>query len=436
MIEKDNKKTIRSWAFFDWANSAYNLVITSTIFPVYYVAITTTKEHGDEVTFFGKTFINTVLSNYALALAYLVMVVLLPLLSSYADAKGKKKFFMQLFTYVGSIACMGLFFFDLAHLELGIICFVLAAMGYVGGVMFNNSYLPIIASVDKQDKVSAQGFAYGYIGSVILQLVCFVFVLKPGLFGIAEKSALPAQISFLLVGIWWLAFAQIPFKVLPRDKPSAGSSGKGIIKSSFGEFVKVWNQLKLMKFLKTYLIAFFAYSMGVQTIMLAAAGFGAKVLKLESGSLIAVILIIQLVAILGAWLMSLLAKKVGNINVLSGVVVVWITCCVLAYFINNSTQFYALAAVVGLIMGGIQSLSRSTYSKHIPENTTDTASFFSFYDATEKLAIVLGLFSFALIEGITHDMRKSIIALASFFVIGLVFLLILKKIESKEAVKL
>ena len=436
MIEKDNKKTIRSWAFFDWANSAYNLVITSTIFPVYYVAITTTKEHGDEVTFFGKTFINTVLSNYALALAYLAMVVLLPLLSSYADAKGKKKFFMQLFTYVGSIACMGLFFFDLAHLELGIICFVLAAMGYVGGVMFNNSYLPIIASVDKQDKVSAQGFAYGYIGSVILQLVCFVFVLKPGLFGIAEKSALPAQISFLLVGIWWLAFAQIPFKVLQRDKPSAGSSGKGIIKSSFGEFVKVWNQLKLMKFLKTYLIAFFAYSMGVQTIMLAAAGFGAKVLKLESGSLIAVILIIQLVAILGAWLMSLLAKKVGNINVLSGVVVVWITCCVLAYFITNSTQFYALAAVVGLIMGGIQSLSRSTYSKHIPENTTDTASFFSFYDATEKLAIVLGLFSFALIEGITHDMRKSIIALASFFVIGLVFLLILKKIESKEAVKL
>ena len=436
MIEKDNKKTIRSWAFFDWANSAYNLVITSTIFPVYYVAITTTKEHGDEVTFFGKTFINTVLSNYALALAYLVMVFLLPLLSSYADAKGKKKFFMQLFTYVGSIACMGLFFFDLAHLELGIICFVLAAMGYVGGVMFNNSYLPIIASVDKQDKVSAQGFAYGYIGSVILQLVCFVFVLKPGLFGIAEKSALPAQISFLLVGIWWLAFAQIPFKVLQRDKPSAGSSGKGIIKSSFGEFVKVWNQLKLMKFLKTYLIAFFAYSMGVQTIMLAAAGFGAKVLKLESGSLIAVILIIQLVAILGAWLMSLLAKKVGNINVLSGVVVVWITCCVLAYFITNSTQFYALAAVVGLIMGGIQSLSRSTYSKHIPENTTDTASFFSFYDATEKLAIVLGLFSFALIEGITHDMRKSIIALASFFVIGLVFLLILKKIESKEAVKL
>ncbi|QPH39858.1 MFS transporter [Pedobacter endophyticus] len=435
MIEKDNKKTIRSWAFFDWANSAYNLVITSTIFPVYYVAITTTKQHGDEVTFFGKTFINTVLSNYALAFAYLVMVVLLPVLSSYADARGKKKFFMQLFTYVGSIACMALFFFKLETLELGIVCFVLAAMGYVGGVMFNNAYLPIIASTENQDKVSAQGFSYGYVGSVILQLICFVFVLKPDLFGITDPS-LPAQISFLLVGIWWFAFAQIPFRALPNDVPNAASVGKSIIKSSFGEFIKVWHQLRQMRFLKTYLLAFFFYSMGVQTIMLAAAGFGAKVLKLESGSLIAVILIIQLVAILGAWLMSLLARKMGNINVLIIVVLVWIGCCIYGYSIVNETQFYALAAIVGLIMGGIQSLSRSTYSKHIPENTTDTASFFSFYDATEKLAIVIGLFSFAFIEGLTHNMRQSIIALASFFIVGLIFLLLLRKIERKTSSKL
>jgi len=435
MIEKNNKKTIRSWAFFDWANSAYNLVITSTIFPVYYVAITTTKAHGDEVTFFGKTFINTVLSNYALAFAYLVMVVLLPVLSSYADAKGKRKFFMQLFTYIGSFACMALFFFKLETLEIGIICFVLAAMGYVGGVMFNNSYLPIIASPENQDKVSAQGFSYGYIGSVILQLICFVFVLKPELFGIKDPS-LPAQISFLLVGIWWFLFAQIPFKALPKDLPNDVSIRKSFIKSSFDEFTKVYNQLKKMRFLKTYLIAFFFYSMGVQTIMLAAAGFGAKVLKLASGSLIAVILIIQLVAILGAWLMSLLAKRMGNINVLILVVLIWIGCCIYGYTITTETQFYALAAIVGLIMGGIQSLSRSTYSKNIPEHTTDTASFFSFYDATEKLAIVIGLFSFALIEGLTHNMRQSIIALASFFIVGLIFLAILRKIERKELTKL
>ncbi|MCX2574558.1 MFS transporter [Pedobacter sandarakinus] len=431
MIEKNNKKTVRSWAFFDWANSAYNLVITSTIFPVYYVAITTTEAHGDEVSFFGIKIINTVLSNYALAFAYLLMVLLLPILSSYADARGKKKFFMQLFTYVGSIACMSLFFFKLQTLELGIICFVLAAMGYVGGVMFNNAYLPIIASTDHQDRVSAKGFAYGYVGSVVLQLICFAFVLKPALFGITDK-ALPAQISFLLVGLWWVLFAQIPFRALPADVPAAASVGKGIIKSSFGELVKVLSQLKQMRFLKTYLIAFFFYSMGVQTIMLAAAGFGAKVLKLESSSLITVILIIQLVAILGAWLMSLLAKKMGNINVLIIVVLIWVACCIYGYSITTEMQFYILAAIVGLIMGGIQSLSRSTYSKHIPENTTETASFFSFYDVTEKLAIVIGLFSFAYIESLTGNIRYSIIALASFFIVGLVFLALLKKIENKH----
>ncbi|UKT65364.1 MFS transporter [Pedobacter mucosus] len=430
MIEKNNKKIIRSWAFFDWANSAYNLVITSTIFPVYYAIITTTKEHGDQVSFFGKTFINTALSNYALAVAYLIMVLLLPILSSYADAKGKKKFFMTFFTYMGSLACMGLYFFKLPTLEFGIICFVLAAMGYVGGVMFNNSYLPIIASVDQQDRVSAKGFSYGYIGSVILQIICFVFVLKPELFGIVDKS-FPARLSFLLVGIWWFIFAQIPFKMLPKDIPNASAVGKGILKSSFSEFSKVWKQLKEMTFLKTYLVAFFFYSMGVQTIMLAAAGFGAKVLKLESDKLIIVILIIQLVAILGAWLMSQLAKKVGNVTVLLGVVMVWIATCVCAYYITNATQFYGLAAVVGLIMGGIQSLSRSTYSKFLPANSTDTASFFSFYDATEKLSIVIGLFSFAFIEEQTGSMRNSIIALTSFFIIGLIFLILLKKIEQK-----
>ncbi|WP_443939309.1 MFS transporter [Pedobacter sp. MW01-1-1] len=433
MIEKDNKKVIRSWAFFDWANSAYNLVITSTIFPVYYAAITTTEEHGDRVTFFGKSFINTALSNYALAVAYLIMVLLLPVLSFYADARGRKKFFMMLFTYIGSFACMGLYFFKLETLELGIICFVLAAMGYVGGVMFNNSYLPIIASVENQDSVSAKGFSYGYIGSVILQLICFVFVLKPELFGIVDKS-FPARLSFLLVGIWWFLFAQIPFKALKKDEPTlTPTNAAGMLKSSFGEFAKVWKELKEMTFLKTYLMSFFFYSMGVQTIMLAAAGFGAKVLHLEASKLIIVILLIQLVAILGAWLMSVLAKKIGNINVLLVVVFVWIATCGAAYFITNEFQFYGLAVVVGLIMGGIQSLSRSTYSKLIPEGTKDTASFFSFYDATEKLSIVLGLFTFAFIEEQTENMRNSIIALASFFIVGLIFLFALKKIGRKEA---
>ncbi|WP_316805595.1 MFS transporter [Pedobacter nototheniae] len=435
MTEKNNKKVIRSWAFFDWANSAYNLVITSTIFPAYYTIITTTKEHGDHVSFFGRTFTNTALSNYALSFAYLIMALALPVLSSIADNRGNKKAFMKFFTYMGGLACAGLFFFELNTLELGIICFVLAAMGYIGGVLFNNSYLPEIATEDQQDRVSAQGFSYGYVGSVLLQLICFLFVLKPEWFGITDGS-LPARISFLLVGIWWIAFAQIPFKNLPSVHKQYEKVKRNLIKDGFNELSKVWNLVKNMKKLKGFLFAFFFYSMGVQTIMLAAAGFAEKTLKLGTAKLIAVILIIQLVAIPGAMLMSFLSKKWGNTNVLIYVVLIWIGACVGGYYVSNEYQFYALSAVVGLIMGGIQSLSRSTYSKFLPENTPDSTSFFSFYDVTEKLAIVIGLFSFAYIEEVTSNIRYSIIALASFFIVGLIFLMLLKKIEARQALKL
>jgi UMF1 family MFS transporter len=425
---KNDKKVIRSWAFFDWANSAYNLVITSTIFPAYYTIITTTKAHGDQVSFFGFQFTNTALSNYALSFAYLVMVIALPILSSIADNRGNKKTFMKFFTYMGGLSCIGLYFFKLDTLETGIICFVIAAMGYIGGVLFNNSYLPEIATPDQQDRVSAKGFAFGYIGSVILQLICFVFVLKPELFGIVDES-FPARLSFLLVGVWWIAFAQIPFRNLPSSNAGVRELSNNVLKSGFQELSKVWNQLSSMKFLKLYLLAFFFYSMGVQTIMLAAAGFGEKTLKLGTSKLILTILIIQLVAILGAMLMSYFTRKVGNVNVLIFVVLIWIGACVCGYYVANQYQFFGLAALVGLIMGGIQSLSRSTYSKHIPEDSPDTTSFFSFYDVTEKLAIVIGLFSFAFIEELTGSMRNSIIALAGFFIIGLVFLLMLKKVE-------
>jgi UMF1 family MFS transporter len=429
---KNDKSTIKAWAMFDWSNSAYNLVITSTIFPAYYTIITTTQENGDKVTFFGRVFTNTALSNYALSVAYLIMAIVLPFLSSIADYRGNKKVFMKAFTYLGSFACAGLFFFKLETLEWGIICFGLAAIGYIGGMMFNNSYLPEIASVDQQDKVSAKGYAYGYIGSVILQIICFAFVLKPDLFGITDAS-LPARLSFLLVGIWWITFSQIPFKKLPADSPNFDKMSKLNVKSGFEELLKVWRKMKEMFYLKRFLLAFFFYSMGVQTIMLVAAGFGEKVLKLGTSKLIAIILIIQLVAIFGALIISYLAKKYGNIQVIIGVVIVWIAICFGAYHIQNEQQFYALAVVVGLVMGGIQSISRSTYSKFLPENTPDTASFFSFYDVTEKLAIVIGLFSFAYIEEFTGSMRNSAVSLASFFIIGLLILISLLFLKSDSS---
>ena len=417
---------------FDWANSAYSLVITSTIFPAYYTVITTTQlgnATNDKVFFFGMQFVNTALSNYALAVAYLIVALITPLLTATADYRGNKKVFMMAFTWLGALSCCGLFFFKIDTLELGLILFGLAAIGYCGGVVFSNSYLPEIASPDKQDSVSAKGFAYGYVGSVILQIICFVFVLNPQWF--VDKT-FPIRLSFLLVGIWWLGFAFIPFSVLPKGSFNYNKILKSKVSNGFEELKKVWQQVQQMRELKKYLTAFFFYSMGVQTVMLVAANFGEKILHLGTSKLIATILIIQLVAILGAALMSKLSTIYGNIQVLIFVLLIWVGVCLSAYYIQNEYQFYALAALVGLVMGGIQSLSRSTFSKYLAEDIPDTASFFSFYDVTEKIAIVIGLFSFAYIEEFTGSMRNSAISLAGFFIIGLAILISLLMLKPEK----
>lgn len=420
------KKLHNGWAMYDWANSAYNLVITSTIFPAYYTAVTTLKENdviiSEKVSFFGYSITNSVLFDYAVAAAYLFIALISPILSSIADYRGNKKRFMQMFAYLGALACMGLYFFKGHTPELGVILFSVAAVGYCGSLVFYNAYLPEIAKPTERDSLSAKGFAYGYVGSVLLQLVCFVFVLKPELFGITDAT-FPPRLSFLLVGIWWLIFAQVSLNRLPMGQPLEQHPERSIITNGFYELKKVWRTVKSMPVLKTYLGAFFLYSMGVQTVMLAATIFGSKELKLETSQLIMTILIIQLVAIAGAYIMAKLSEKFGNLKVLLGVVMIWIGVCIYAYFIQTAMQFYIVATLVGLVMGGIQSLSRSTYSKLMPD-TKDTASFFSFYDVAEKVAIVIGMFSFGFIEELTGSMRNSILALIGFFAVGALLLYI------------
>lgn len=435
----NNKRVHRSWCLYDWANSAYNLVITSTVFPAYYIAITTTADKGDKVTFFGKEIINSSLLNYAIAFAYLVIAFLSPILSSIADIKGNKKQFMQLFSTFGAVACMGLFFFRPGYTELGIFLAVAAAIGYCGSLVFYNAYLPEIALPEEQNQLSARGYTYGYIGSVLLQVLCLVFLF----YGFSDDT-LGARLSFLGVGIWWLVFAQISFRGLPdnRDRTAEAPASRHLFTSGFMELRSVWHDIRRRKLLGRYLLAFFFYSMGVQTVMLAAAEFGKKeVVKEVDGrwiplgteDLVIAILLIQLVAILGAVFMARLGNRIGNIRVLIGAVVIWIGICITAYYTRVMYEFYMLAVVVGLVMGGIQSMSRSTYSRLIPQDTEDTTSYFSFYDVTEKIAIVIGMFSFAFVEHMTGDMRKSIFALAGFFIIGLFLLLLTLRTARHQA---
>lgn len=413
---------------YDWANSVYNLVITTTFFPIYFAGITKAAYGENTVPLLGRTFKNTALYDYALAVAYFVIALALPVLSSVADSRGNKKKFMQFFSYLGGVACIGLFWFKGPEplVGWGVLCFILAAMGYVGSLVFYNSYLPEIAEPHDRDWVSARGYSMGYAGSVLLQLIGFALVVY---FSAQGDETSGPRYTFLLVGLWWIGFAQITFAYLPDSKTPRTKGLREILRAGFKELVAVWNQVKRLRIMKWFLTAFFFYSMGVQTVMLAATLFGSQVLALPTDKLIITVVLIQLVAIPGAMLMSFLSGKLGNLPVLMAVVVVWILICVAAYAVailkeggtDVEFHFYGLAIGVGLVMGGVQSLSRSTFSKLMPA-TKDTASFFSFYDVTEKIAIVIGIFSFGYIDEI-FGMKNSVLALIVFFALGLVALM-------------
>jgi UMF1 family MFS transporter len=433
-MQTASKKVVNGWAMYDWASSAYNLVITSTIFPTYFEAIAVDDPAVSKttVTFLGRQFENSALYNYAVALAMLIVAILSPLLSSIADYKGNKKKFLNFYLTMGSIACAAMYFFQRDTLAIGIAGIVIACVGFWGAQVFYNSFLPEIAAVEDRDRISAKGFAYGYVGSVLLQVICFVFVMMPATFGITEDKG--AQISFLLVGIWWWGFGQFSLRRLPTPVPAgSGDRTHHILSKGYKELQKVWGQVKQMPKLKRFLFSFFFFNMGVQTVMLVAAIYGKGELEMPTTNLIIAILLIQLIAIPGAFTISWLSSKIGNIKTLMALVIIWILVCFTAYRLPKGGiyEFYALGAVIGFIMGGIQSLSRSTYSKLMPE-TKDTASFFSFYDVTEKVAAVVGIFSFGFITELTKTQRNSVLALATFFVIGLCLLLYANAAKSKN----
>jgi MFS transporter, UMF1 family len=420
----NNKRTVRAWYMYDWANSVYSLVITSAIFPVYYKAVA--KENGsDLVTFLGFKIQNSVLYSYALSFSFLIVAAILPLLSGVADYTGNKKMFMKFFVWLGGLSCMGLFFFtDVSSLELAIVCSILASIGYSASLVFYDAYLPEIVTEDRFDDTSARGYSMGYYGSVILMVLCVLIIENYQLFGFPEDGGktIAVRFSFLLVGAWWIGFAYIPFTFLP-DNPTNQKPGSDIWRKGYEEIQKVWKSLSHLSDLKKYLAAFFFFNMGVQTVMYLAALFGTDELHLEDSKLIQTVLLIQLVGSLGAWAFAKLSEQKGNRFSLLSMIIIWIGICIGAFFIQTEYQFYALAVVVGMVMGGIQSLSRATYSKLIPQNTIDHTSYFSFYDVTYNLSIVVGTFSYGLINQLTGSMRYSALSLAVYFVIGLLLLL-------------
>ena len=436
-IRKGDEKVIKGWVFYDWANSVYNLVISSAIFPIFYANITesyylkkTGREGGELqlgetvlVDFFGFELSNSVLFSYTLSASFLMVAILSPFLSGIADVSGSKKRFMQFFCYLGALSCISLYWFTPAVIELGMLSIFLASIGFWNSFVFYNAYLPEIAEPKDHDRISARGFSMGYFGSMILLVICLSIIMF-----IDPKYT---SISFILVGIWWAGFAQITFSRLPSTKNRV-PKGQSYLWKGFKELRKVFAEFKYTKRLKRYLFSFFFFNTGVQTVMLMAVVFAKKEINWSEGGgdtgLIIAILLIQLLGAGGAYLMSFISSKIGNLRTLIFVVIGWIILCGFAYIIQTPVEFYFLAAGVGLVMGGVQALARSTYSKFLPE-TKDSASYFSFYDVTEKIGIVLGTFFFGLMEYITGDLRASVLAIITFFVLGLIALMAVPKRE-------
>lgn len=420
-LEKGSQKLLNAWAFYDWANSVYALVISSSIFPLYYGALFRIKGI-EEISVFGKMVRSESLISYTTAIGFIIIAIISPLLSGVADYLGNKKFFLKLFCYIGSISCMLLYFFSLENIVLGLFIYMLALIGFWGSLVFYNSYLPDIAYPDQQDRISAKGFGMGYIGSVVLLLINLGMVMSVP----DESKPQMMRYSFVLVGLWWIGFSQYTYRFLPNGKNN-NKLHKDVFFNGFKELIKVWHQLKTVLPLKRYLGAFFVYSMAVQTVMIIAAYFGEKEVAWgddgeRTQGLIVSILLIQLIAVLGAWLTSKASKAYGNIITLIGINFLWILICAYAYFVVTPGEFYIAAASVGLVMGGIQSLSRSTYSKLIPEDTVDTTSFFSFYDVAEKIGIVIGMSIYGYVTDITGKAQNAILFLILFFILGLILL--------------
>lgn len=428
-----NIKIQNAWAFYDWANSVHSLTITSAIFPIYFpIAAVVLGSVTPNLLPVGNNILlpNTVVYSYTISIAFLILAVLVPIVSGIADYLGNKKAFMRFFCYLGSLSCMVLFFFTKGSYWVGTLGFLFSIIGWGGSIVFYNSFLPEIATKDEFDQLSAKGFALGYIGSVILLLQNLSMLLMPSFYG-NISSELASRISFLSVGIWWLLFAQIPLHYLP-DNPKTSKFNNSYFTGGFKELRNVFLKIRGLRSVKLFLRSFFMFNLGAQTVMYLGALFGSQELHLPTESLIITILLIQLVAIPGAFICSYISKRFGNILALIIIVSIWILICCFAYFVYGQIQFYFLAMFIGFVMGGIQSNSRASYAKLCPNDEKDLASFFSFYDVCDRLSTVLGTFLFGIIIQITGNMRVGILVLTLFFISSLLFLFQLLKINKSN----
>lgn len=423
---KDHQKAQFGWCLYDWANSAFATVVLAAVLPVYFVSLV--PKAGATLPFFGAhTFSASSLWGYSVSISMLIIALAAPTLGALADRNGWHKSLLGVFCLVGCVATALLGLTQTGDYLFAATLFVIGNIGFAGGNILYNAYLPLLAAPKDIDRLSAKGFAYGYIGGGLLLALVFILILKHQNFGFVDPAS-ATRCGFLLTAVWWLLFSIPTFSYLPKTDKSPSPANRFSIRSYLQQF----KQLLRYRDLSLFLIAFLCYNDGIQTIIAVSAIFAREELQLGQSTIIGCFLMIQFLAMPGAMLFGRLAEKIGAARAILISLLTFTLVCVFAYRMTTALEFWLLGGVIAIILGGSQALSRSLFASMVPKQKS--AEFFGFFTISSRFASIFGPLLFAVVADLTGSSRNSILALGIFFIIGGALLLFVNVARGRELV--
>jgi len=417
---KENKRAVWSWAFYDWANSAYSTTVMAGFFPLFFKEYWADPHNPSQSTFY---------LGMANSIASMMVAALAPLLGSVADQGSAKKKFLTFFSFLGVIMTGGLWMVAQGNWQMAVLFYVIATIGFASGNVFYDALLPGLASEERVDAVSSLGFGLGYLGGGLLFLVNVFMYLKPEIFGIPD-GATAIKLSFLSVAVWWAVFTIPLILFVPEPKNYENIDFNNAIRMGWVQLIQTFKEIRNMKVVGTFLLAYWFYIDGVDTIIRMAVDYGMS-LNFPGESLIIALLIVQFVAFPAALIYGWLASKIGAKTGIMVGITAYSFITLLGYFMTEAWHFYVLAILIGLFMGGIQALSRSLYTRIIPPDKS--AEFFGFYNMIGKFAAIIGPALMGTIALVTGSARLSILSILLLFILGAFFL---NKVDVKEGKRL
>ena len=407
-----HRRELRAWALYDWANSAFATVIGAAVFPIFYANVAAAGLPANEAT-----------ARYAFtaSVSLVPVVLLMPVLGAIADYLGAKKRLLGTFLALGVVATATMFFIGRGDWLLASLLFVLGNVGFSGANVFYNSLLPHVAREGEVDRVSSAGYALGYIGGGLLLTINLTWILFPDAFGLADAE-MATRLSFVSVAVWWVGFSLPLFRRVPEPprRLEAGEvAGLQPVRVGVTRLVETLREIRGYRHAFLFLLAFLAYNDGIGTINVMAAAYGTEI-GLARSHLIGAILVVQFVGMPCAFLAGILAGRLGTKRTIYLALAVYVVISVLAYFMTTALHFYALAILVGAVIGGSQALSRSLYASLIPQHKS--AEFFAFLAVGSKFAGILGPAIFGWVSLLAGSSRLGILAIMAFFVVGMALL--------------